>query len=48
MNLESKIEAILFFKGEPISREKLASILKVSKEEIRDALESLRINLENR
>ena len=35
MNLEQKIEAILFFKGEPVSLKKLAEILKVSKEEIK-------------
>src|SRR3989344_4135733 len=48
MNLESKIEAILFFKGEPMSREKLASILKVPKNEIGEALESLKNSLANR
>ncbi|KKR82510.1 MAG: hypothetical protein UU30_C0023G0001, partial [Candidatus Nomurabacteria bacterium GW2011_GWA2_40_97] len=29
INLENKIEAILFWKGEPMSRKKLAEILKV-------------------
>lgn len=48
INLQSKIEAILFFKNEPVSQDKLASILKVSKEEIKNALIDLGINLENR
>ena len=48
MNLESKIEAILFFKGEPTTIEKLASILKVSKEEVKEAISLLKTNLENR
>ncbi|MFA6353859.1 MAG: SMC-Scp complex subunit ScpB [Candidatus Paceibacterota bacterium] len=47
-NLELKIEAILFFKGEPISLKKLQDILKVSKEEIEEAIEKLKINLKNR
>lgn len=41
-NLENKIEAILFFKGEPVSIKKLADILKVEKEEISTAINSLR------
>lgn len=48
MNLESKIEAILFFKGEPVSLKRLEDILKVSKEEISVAVENLKRNLENR
>jgi segregation and condensation protein B len=48
MNLESKIEAILFFKGEPVSLKKLQDILKVSKEEISEAVLNLKKNLENR
>ena len=34
MNIEQKIEAILFFKGEPVSRKKLSEILKVGDIEI--------------
>ena len=41
-NLESKIEAILFFKGESVSIKKLADILKVSKEEVSEAVSSLK------
>lgn len=48
INLESKIEAILFFKGEPVSLEKLSSILKVSKDEIKESAINLKTNLENR
>jgi segregation and condensation protein B len=48
MKLEQKIEAILFFKGEPVSFKKLEDILKVSKEEIVEAVVSLKTNLENR
>ena len=60
MNLEQKIEAILFFKGEPVSLKKLQDILsparaggaqaglKVSKEEIEGAISSLKTNLSNR
>ena len=54
MNLEQKIEAILFFKGEPVSLKKLEDILsaqaglKVSKEEINEAILNLKNNLQNR
>ena len=48
MNLENKIEAILFWKGEPISRKKLAEILKVGFAEINEGIEKLKINLEGR
>ena len=58
-NLESKIEAILFFKGEPVSRKKLSEILssfakasdgqgKFGQSEIDNAIESLKENLKNR
>jgi len=54
MNLEQKIEAILFFKGEPVSLKKLQDILsaqaglKVSKEEIQETILNLKTSLENR
>jgi len=48
MILEQKIEAILFFKGEPVSRKKLSSILEVGQIEINEAIEKLKQNLENR
>ncbi len=47
INLESKIEAVLFWKGEPMSRKKLGEILKVDQTEINDSLEKLKINLES-
>lgn len=48
MNLEQKLEAILFFKAEPVKIKKLIDILKVSEEEIKNALENLKMNLNNR
>jgi len=48
MNLEQKIEAILFFKGEPMSRKKLAEFLGVEQTEINEAIEKLKENLRNR
>ena len=47
-DLETKIEAILFFKGEPISRKKLADILQVGQTEINGGIEKLKENLQNR
>ncbi|OGJ03467.1 hypothetical protein A3F97_03355 [Candidatus Nomurabacteria bacterium RIFCSPLOWO2_12_FULL_41_10] len=59
MNLESKIEAILFFKGEPVSRKKLSEILsssvkasdgqgRIGQLEINEAIEKLKENLKDR
>jgi segregation and condensation protein B len=48
MNLENKLEAILFWKGEPMSLKKLGEILKVSPGEILEAKEKLKTNLEKR
>ena len=47
-NLEAKIEAILFFKGEPVSIKKMAELLQVSKEEISEAIINLKNNLSSR
>lgn len=58
-NLELKIEAILFFKGEPVSRKRLADILsssakasdgqgKIGQTEINEAIDKLRSNLKER
>jgi segregation and condensation protein B len=47
-NLESKIEAILFFKGEPVSVGRLSDILKVSKDEVKVALGTLRDKFRDR
>jgi len=48
MQLESKIEAILFWKGEPISKKKLCDILKVSRPELDQAVEDLKVSLAKR
>lgn len=48
MNLEKKIEAILFWKGEPFSRKKLSEILKVGETEINEGLQKLKENLKER
>ena len=48
MQLSQKIEAILFFKGEPVSIKRLCEILKVSKEEIGEAIIELNNSLKER
>src|SRR3989339_1614293 len=48
MDIEQKIEATLFFKGEPTSRKKLAEFLGVGQAEINEALEKLKENLNGR
>ncbi|MBU0612276.1 SMC-Scp complex subunit ScpB [Patescibacteria group bacterium] len=48
MNLEQKIEAVLFWKGEPMSVEKLVEIFKVSKDEIASAVGELSVRLADR
>ena len=48
MNLEQKIEAILFWKGEPMSLKKLSEILKVEQAEIDEGIEKLKENLRER
>ncbi|MDD5721405.1 MAG: SMC-Scp complex subunit ScpB [Candidatus Pacebacteria bacterium] len=48
MNIEQKIEAILFWKEEPMSRKKLAEILKVEQLEINEAVGKLKENLKER
>ena len=48
MNLEQKIEAILFWKGEPMSRKKLSEILGVNQAEINEGIEKLKENLKDR
>src|SRR5258708_36560530 len=46
--LESKIEAILFWKGEPVSIRALVGILKASYADIKEAVESLKASLVER
>lgn len=48
MTLDAQIEAILFFKGEPISIKKLAGLLEVHEETISEALSILEEKLTNR
>src|SRR3989344_1085173 len=48
MELEKKIEVILFWKGEPISRKRLGEILSVKPLELNEAIEKLRENLKDR
>src|SRR3989338_8137530 len=46
--LEAKIEAVLFWKGEPVSLKKLGEILKVSPGETLEAIANLKTTLEER
>ncbi|MFA5933721.1 MAG: SMC-Scp complex subunit ScpB [Candidatus Paceibacterota bacterium] len=48
MNLDAKIEGLLFFKGEPISRKELGKLLKANMSEINDALALLTEKLNDR
>ncbi len=48
MEIENKIEAILFFKGEPVALKKLGELLKVSPGEVLAAISNLKSTLENR
>lgn len=48
MNLEQKIEAILFWKGESITKKKIADILNASLEDIDNAIFILKEKLQNR
>lgn len=48
MNLESKIEAILFWKGEPMSKKKLGEILKVEAGVLNESILKLKDNLDAR
>jgi segregation and condensation protein B len=47
-NLQVKIEAVLFFKGEPISVKKLSALCKSSEADVGTALDSLEKNLSGR
>lgn len=48
MDLEKKIEAILFWRGEPISKKKLSEILKVAEEEIESTILKIKENFKDR
>ncbi len=48
MEIDKKIEAILLWRGEPMSRKKLAEILDANQTEINEALEKLKESLKDR
>lgn len=48
ISLESKIEGLLFYKGEDVSIKKLAELLKVSDFEIEESLKKLEVSLSGR
>ena len=48
MNLESKIEAILFYKNEPLEIKKLSGLLYEEEEKVREALQNLGNSLNGR
>jgi segregation and condensation protein B len=48
LNLESKIESLLFYKGEPVSFKEISGLLGVSHEEIKAALNDLQNSLSSR
>lgn len=48
MIIESQIEAILFYKNEPLEIKKLSQMLNTNEAEIREALQNLAKSLENR
>ncbi|MFA5773263.1 MAG: SMC-Scp complex subunit ScpB [Candidatus Paceibacterota bacterium] len=48
MELESKIEGLLFYKGEDVQIKKLAELLNISIEEIEESLKKLELSLVNR
>lgn len=48
MTLEAKIEAVLFWKGEPITLVKLATLVGSDKDAVKEALGVLSTSLENR
>lgn len=48
MTLEQQLEAILFFKGEPMKIKEVASILKKSEEDVKNALSNLKEQLQGR
>jgi len=47
MNLDQKIEAILFFRGESVSIKKLAEILQINADEVKQGIETLKNRLQN-
>ncbi len=48
MTLSAQIEALLFYKGEPLSREDISKILKVTESDIEEGIASLKLSLADR
>lgn len=48
MDLDKKLEAILFWKGEPMKLRKLAEMFSVTEEDVKLGIETLKQNLQNR
>ena len=48
MNLESKIEALLFYKNEPMEIKKISQLLGVKEKEVKEALQNLSNSLNGR
>ncbi len=48
MNIEQKIEAVLFWKGEPVSRKRLGEILNAGQTELNEGIEKLKASLAGR
>lgn len=48
MNLEQQVEAILFWKGEPLSIKEISKLLQNTEEEVRTAVHNLQAHLLNR
>lgn len=48
MTLESKLEALLFWKGEPLSKKKIETALSCTSEALEESLKKLQENLSNR
>jgi segregation and condensation protein B len=48
MNISKQIEAILFFKGEPVAIKKIAQILAVTEDQVKEGIELLKKDLADR
>lgn len=48
MNISAQIEALLFYKGEPLSCEEMARVLKVTESDVEEGLRALKNSLEDR
>jgi segregation and condensation protein B len=48
MKLDALIEAVLYFRGEPVSKKELCKILEISKDTLKEALDNLRQKMEGR